>query len=280
MFKKIYSKFLLILDKSDKNKLRLLILVLIFSLALEAMGLGVLLGFITLLTSNQNIFTHSNLIFDKIFSNTTDLRIFYLILLLFLYLFKLVFLVYLTYRQNRFLSTVVRKIANRLYLDSLEIERINNEETIPDQIKLIFNETAMFHTFLTSLLVLVVETVFSFLVILILIIIEPFASLVAGLIFLIFSISYHKISNNKIRKLGVKRELYDKELFKIVNESLNGIYELHLFKAKKYFESLFDKKNISKYTFFSLINTLTQIPRYYYETVSLVGITNTFFFGP
>ena len=273
MFKKNYFKFLLLLDKSDKTKLKLLILLLIFSLALEAMGLGVLLGFITLLTSDQNIFFDSNLFFNKISQNAIDLKIFFLILILLMYLLKLFLLVYLTYRQNRFLSSLVKKITKQLYIESLKIEIINDKETISDKIKIIFNETSMFYTFLTSLLTIIVDFIFVLFVISILIIIEPLGSLVAGLIFLLFAISYNKISNNKIRNLGIQRERNDKELFKIVSESLNGIYELHLFKAKKYFEFKFDEKNKSKYHYFSLINTFNQIPRYYYETVSLIGIS-------
>tara|TARA_B110000971_G_C19868462_1_gene435022 strand:+ start:218 stop:871 length:654 start_codon:yes stop_codon:yes gene_type:complete len=217
MFKKNYFKFLLLLDKSDKTKLKLLILLLIFSLALEAMGLGVLLGFITLLTSDQNIFFDSNLFFNKISQNAIDLKVFFLILILLLYLLKLFLLVYLTYRQNRFLSSLVKKITKQLYLESLKIEIINDKETISDKIKIIFSETSMFYTFLTSLLTIIVDFIFVLFVISILIIIEPLGSLVAGLIFLLFAISYNKISNNKVTSLGIQRERNDKELFKIVS---------------------------------------------------------------
>ena len=113
---KTVSKLLLIIPDRFKSRIILLILLLIFAMFLEIIGIGLIvpiLSFIVDETKGNFIFKLFNDylgIFDK------DKILYFLISFLILtFIFKTVFLTYLNYKQNQFFSNIKVYLTDSLY---------------------------------------------------------------------------------------------------------------------------------------------------------------------
>ena len=113
-----YNKFLSILNKNQKAKIIVLIFLLFLGMILEILGIGLLLPFLEII-SDENITGKYPLLKDIfnyfMIDNYKSQVAFFLILIFIIYLFKALYLVYLSYRQNIFLQNINAYIASKLF---------------------------------------------------------------------------------------------------------------------------------------------------------------------
>ena len=112
-----------ILSRRQKIGTLVLGIVLFFAMLLEVIGLGVLLPLISLISDpnkiNQNkLVSQIKIFFDDI--SDKEFIIFFLIGFLFFYLAKTIFLAFLAYKQNKFLTDVAKNISNKLFENYLK----------------------------------------------------------------------------------------------------------------------------------------------------------------
>ena len=265
-----------VLNRSQKLKTIVLTVFLFFGMILEVLSLGILIPIITLLLSSDenlsNIPFMDNLfrLFPFIKENTV---LFFSALILIVFSFKSIYLIYLNYRKNRFISNIVKYVSDKLYKNILSRDynfhiKRNSAETIRN----LQSDIHFFTIYLESNISLVIEIGLAVSVLVFLIIVEPFGSIITFLFLIITSGIYFRLIRKKIALYGEKRQEVDLKKNKTIIESLNGIKDIKILSIGRTFINKFNEitKDIANIN--TNYTTLSQIPRYMLELISVYGI--------
>ena len=265
-----------VLNKSQKLKTIVLTIFLFFGMILEVLSLGILIPIITLLLSSEDNLTNIPLMenlneFIPFIKENTVL--FFSALILIVFSFKSIYLIYLNYRKNRFISNIVKYVSDKLYKNILSRDynfhvKRNSAETIRN----LQSDIHFFTIYLESYISLIIEIGLAVSVLVFLIIVEPFGSIITFLFLIITSGIYFRIIRKRVADYGEKRQEVDFKKNKTIIESLNGIKDIKILNIGGTFLKKFNE--ITKE--FAIINTnyttISQFPRYMLELISIYGI--------
>ena len=265
-----------VFSKDQKKKLIILSLLLFFGMILEVFGLGIIVPLLSTLTDSQSnlsisIFSTINRFFPQM---TEDSFLFFFLFgVIIIYFFKTFFLIFLTFKQNRFLNYSISTISNTLfssYLLQPYSFHLNKNASV--LIKNIQVEISSFYTFLLALITIIIEGGFVLSIILTLIYIEPLGALSIGLFFSLLSVIFLKFTKKKINQWGELRQKIDGQLVKTALEGFGGIKDIIIFGKASYYIDIFSNQNYAKARVASNNATVSQIPRFYLELVSIIGL--------
>ena len=140
------------LSKNQRKRFYLIIVCLFFGMILEAFGIGIILPVLNIIVSPKSLeeygllndfFVSINLVEDQ------QIITFSLSLLIAVYFLKSLYLVFLSYYQNRYISYVSAEISNRLFKKYINQDfMFHNERNSSELIKMFQVEISM----VTSLL--------------------------------------------------------------------------------------------------------------------------------
>jgi len=252
-----------------------LILGLLFGMILEVIGLGILLPVLNILLEQEKLLSYE--FFDE-FVKTFDLSYrsvqnFLLLGLLVFYFFRSLYLVGLVYYKNRFLANLTFSTGNKMIFNYLNVDynfHLKNSSS-----KLLKNfqvELHLFMEFIHSFLTLITEFTIALSIVVTLIFIEPRATFFTIIIILFFAFFFIYHIRNPIFKWGNAREQIDNNIAKLLSESIVSIRELKIFQKENFYFQRFKKFNYNKANITKNQKTLSQIPRYYFEFVAVLGI--------
>lgn len=271
------SKIRSIFPRHQKKALLILGFLVLVGMFLEIFSLGVLIPILRILVDPDQTFEILNQISNIDFSiyKYEKLLMFSLLLILIVYVIKTVFMVYLTYKQNRITEGLGAFTQIKLFEKNLNLSYIEFlERDFSKAIKNIQIESNNFNVYVKSILTLTVEVAFVFSIILTILFIEPIGGLLVGTIFGILAFLYFQFSKVKIKDWGNKRDNYDIIISKTLFDSLSGIKEVKLFQKEEYFESKFVNNQLNKVKISSNYHTLIQISRFFFELIAIIGMVS------
>ncbi|MDB9873018.1 ABC transporter ATP-binding protein/permease, partial [Flavobacteriaceae bacterium] len=191
---------------------------------------------------------------------------------------KSVFLVFLSFKQNRFLANVSASISNNLFSNYLnQPYSFHLKRNASELIKNIQVEINYVHTFLLSFMTLFIEGGFIFSILLTLVFIEPIGAVSIGLFYSLLSLVFFKLTKKKLIQWGELRKDLDADVTKIALEGLGGIKDLLILGKTNFFIEQYSKKNYSKARLNSNQGMVSQMPRFYLELISIVGLVSFIF---
>ena len=265
-----------ILSKRQRIGALLLATVLFFAMLLEVLGLGILLPLLSLIIDpekiNQNKAVNEvKLLFDDI--SDKEFVIYCLLLFLVFYLLKTLFLAYLSYRQNKFLTGVTNNVSNNLFQNYLKqpytfFLKNNTSELI----KNIQVEVTHFSAFFSSLIIVFSEIGMIFSISVTLVFIEPMGALTLGIFFGVLSVVFLQFTKERLKRWGVVRQDVDSKSSKIILETFGGIKDIFVLGRKQFFLNNFFKQNHLKASISLRQLTISQFPRLYLELVAVFGL--------
>lgn len=150
-----------ILTKEQKKRFYLILFCLFVGMILEALGIGVILPILDIVVSPESFKQYVWL--DDFFKsisliNNQQIIIFALIMLIGVYFFKSLYLVLLSYFQNRYISFISSQISNRLFKNYLNQDfMFHNERNSSKLIKIFQIEINVVTTLLLSVIGLIAE---------------------------------------------------------------------------------------------------------------------------
>ena len=118
-----YIKIWQILDSNYKKKALLLLLLMLIGVFLETLSIGLIIPLVSIILDSQNDISYEfieytmNIIGLK---NKDFLLIFGVILFFVAFLVKIIFLIYISYSQNKFTYQLQAKLAHKLFLNYLK----------------------------------------------------------------------------------------------------------------------------------------------------------------
>ena len=270
------KKIFQILSKEEKRSFLFISLLLIIGMFFEIFGLGLVFPFILSLLNPGKISGID--FFDQFISGleiskTYDFTTIILFLLVLAYLVKTMFMVYLAYNQNKFVSNITANLSNKLYStylnQPLSFHNKNNSSTLIKNIQI---EVAYFKSFCMSFITIAIELSLAISIFITILFVETIGAVILGLYFLILSFLYFQIVKPIIIRWGVDREQTVKKISKILVEGISAIRELILFQAISSYISSYINYNKKLVSLNTKSGTFQQIPRLFLELFSIIGI--------
>jgi ATP-binding cassette, subfamily B, bacterial PglK len=265
-----------LLDSRDKIYISLLSFFTFIGLLLEVVGLAIIIPIISLtISSNEADINFLNIDFNILanYFGFSNVIVFLLASLLIVFFIKSIFFIVLYYHQKTFVSKLINKISDNLFYSysnqNLNYYTQKNRSSIIQNLQ---NETYYLFLFFESLTVLVSE---ALLVVFLLLFTFVFDS--SGLIFIVIyfglaTLVYSSFTRKKSIEWGDKRLSLDQKISKTILETFGYIKEILINNSQLFFNKKFKDLNKHKFKFFSYRLTLDQIPKVYFEFITVVFI--------
>ena len=265
-----------ILSKKQRKRFYLILFCLFIGMILEAFGIGMILPVlkIILLPESLKQYVWLNDFFNSTsLINNQQIIILALILLIGVYFFKSLYLIILSYYQNRYISFISSQISNRLFKNYLNQDfMFHNQRNSSELIKMLQVEIGMVNSLLLAGVILITEIAIAIAIITTLFFVEPTGTIFIIVFFLVFGSIFYFFSKNKSSAWGIIRQQEDTKISKLITEALNGINEVFLLGKERFFHSRLVGYNKTRARINSNQITLSQIPRYYLEFISIVSL--------
>ena len=265
-----------LLDSRDKVYISLLSFFTFIGLLLEVVGLAIIIPIISLtISSNEADINFLNIDFNILANHFgfSSVIVFLLASLLIVFFIKSLFFIALYYHQKTFVSNLINKISNNLFYSysnqNLNYYTQKNRSSIIQNLQ---NETYYLFLFFESLTVLISE---ALLVVFLLFFTFVFDS--SGLLFIVIyfglaTLVYSSFTRKKSIEWGNKRLSLDQKISKTILETFGYIKEILINNSQLFFNQKFTNLNKHKFKFFSYRLTLDQIPKVYFEFITVVFI--------
>lgn len=268
-----------ILDKKRKQKFYLMTFFLLAGMLLDVFSLALLLPLIELiLGNNTNFLTEQVYAISKTFFEGGVLLPFSIFVIL-IYSFKAIYSIYLSYRQNRFISNLIRDTSNKLFSFYLQQNYSYHVQTnSAEVIRNLNSDLFHFSTYLRAIMFLYTEIGFVLSTLTLLIFLNPLVSTGTILFFVVIIFIYYTNFKNKLNSLGDKKQKVALEYNKIILETSSSIKEIKVNQKEHFFHNLLAKETKNLWDIDSTLNTFLQTPRYVLELISILAIFVLLFF--
>ena len=275
--KEIYKKISLIISNKRRQQMFFLLILLIIGMALEMVGLGVILPVLALVLDESTINNYPKIISwlkNMGLDSYREISIFLVLLLPIVYFIKTIFLVLVNFYQNKFVQVTTRDIIDKLfsrYLNQPYESFVSRNSS--EYIKVIQTETLYFSTYIQAVLTIITDTALTIAVLIVFMLVEPIGAVSIFLFFGLLSSLFFQFSKNKLKSWGKKREELDKSISKTILEALGNIREVKIFNIPSFFTDKLKIKNFNKAKLTYFQNSLVQSPRFYLELISVIGLS-------
>ena len=274
----ILKKINFIITKRQRLGFVVLTLLLFIGMILEVFGLGILIPAISVLLDPERVDENPILATAKvIFKGYSDQNFILLLLgaIVIIYFVKSFFLVFLTHKQNRFLNNITAYLSNNLFSSYLnQPYSFHLKRNASELIKNIQIEINYLNTFLVALMSLYIEGGFVLSILAALIYIEPLGAISIGIFYGVLSIIFLQFTKKKLKYWGNLRQSLDSQVAKIALEGIGGIKDLLILGKTNFFINEFSNKSYLKARLNANQGTISQIPRFYLELISIIGLVS------
>ena len=278
-----FKKLTALIDDKLKRQLMIIYFISIIGTFLETLGIGIILPILKIIVEGSDFLNELNVslpFFNNIFDfllrkSQKELIVFLLILVIFVFLIKTIFFLFLIDKQTKFSHLVESELARNFFSYYLHQDYLFHIKR--NSSKLFSNITEEIKNFRLNLIdpFLIVSTEIIFLLALstLLIFIEPIGSIIGAFIIIMISIIYINFTRKKIAKVADKRQIHQALKIQHLRQGLNGIKEIKISGKEKAFLSIFDKHNLETVVASSKLALWTNIPRYILEFISIFGLS-------
>ena len=262
-----------ILLSSEKKILTFLVLIKIIGMGLEIFGIALIIPLISVLLKKNTEFF--NLDISSFFGNINSENIVTLlvILIIFAYLVKNSFLMFLAWIDTKFAYGVAARLSKDLFKGYVNLPYYFHLKK--NTSKLIYNvptsveifKSALYHMSIlfSEFFVLIGLSIF-------LIFIEPFGFLCASLLISLISLMYYRIHRAKIANWGEKTQLHQKLKIKNLMQGLGAIKDIIILGLQDFFVETYNVHNIETAKMGRKNDVVNQFPKFVLEIFGVTGI--------
>lgn len=271
------KKILKIFNKREKRNLLVLFSLMIIAAVVETLGIGLVVPFVGIVTNPEMIQEQAILsfLYDSLgFQSTNSFLIFSTLSLIFVFIFKNVFLLGFYYLQYRFISNQRVKNSRRLlkvYLTKpyeFHIQKNSAEllRNVNNEVNKVFSNM-MLPSFQFAIEVLVI-----IFILILLIIMEPMITLFSSVLLGTSVVVFFKVFKKKISSLGKLQQATSRQMIKWINQGLGASKEVKVSGREGFFIQSFSKQSEKFAVTVRFYRMLNQIPRMVNETIIVSSI--------
>ena len=275
-----YKNISFLLTRGNKKELVYLTFLLIIGMILEMGGVGILIPALSFLL-NTNLENHPSygkyvkVIFGEI--STARIILYGLIGMFIFYLVKLIFLVYSSYRQSKFVNNLSRDLSKELFTGYMQMPYVfhlqRNSSELQRNIQI---EILHFSGICLAALSLATEISTIFGICVLFLYVEPIGAISVIIFFGFFTYIFNKITTARITSWGYQRQEFDGLSNKYLLEGLGGVKQIKLTQREDFFVNKFMGPVIGKGNANKKIQVLSVVPRLYLELLAVGGISIIF----
>ena len=284
MFKNIkiyFNKIKSVLPNNLKNKLFFLYLALLVSAILEMMSLGSIPIFISFLVdrdSNFNILGVDLGVNIKNLFPSSEVYIILPIIIIFIYLFKSLYLFFVLYIEQKLVKEIKLFFVNNIFQIYMQkpysffLER-NSAELMRN----IVNESQTATSLIANVLQFSRELSILIVITILLLLFEPFITIFSISTLSAIGFLFYKFFNSYLKKLGKIRLKFLKQVMSEVNVMIGAIKDIKIYKKENFFLNNFkNSTNLYEKVIFK-INLIQRSPRIIFEFVAVLVLFFVFY---
>lgn len=235
-FYSVLKKIIFLLSSNEKRKSLILFFFILIGVFLENLGIILLLPISSLLIGAE--IPQQFVRFEDILSNltfTNNILFSSLILMLFIYFFKNLYLVILNYLQLKFIQKISLRLSTDLFEGYLNSSFSFHLNTNSSYLIRNINEAGSFETIFTRCILLFTEIIITLSLFAVFIIIDYQTTLLLTSFFLLVGFFYIFVFAYRVRRWGITKFETDGEFLRIITHGLNGIKEIIFSNGQSYF---------------------------------------------
>jgi ABC-type multidrug transport system fused ATPase/permease subunit len=268
-----FNKIFFLFSKREKKILIFLSIFIFFCIFLEMLSLAVIVPVFNIIfvehSSWINLFIQ-----DTQLLKSKDFKILILIILIFIFFLKNLFLIVSNYFVTKFYSSIQLKISNKLFLQHLDhTEDILYEKKSENLIRKILGDSDGVKNYLVSYHNLIIELFFLFFLFLLLFFYNYKITIFFTLTFLIIISCYIKIIKSRINKWASNYQNSLGEIQNVVTEGIRGIKDIIIYNLENFFFIHFNEINKKKTSNYFKLDFMNSIQRFWMEIFAIFGIT-------
>lgn len=269
----LLSKVNYIFDKKQKLQSVLLCIGLFVGALLELVGVSFITQLVTLISNPEKIHSNEIMQYCYDFFNMTSDRQFFLfvvIALIFVYLIKNLYLLWINYVQYTFVFNNQLRLSGRLidcYLKKPYTYHLDNNSA--EMVRNVMLDSERFFQMLLSVFLTLSELLVSALLCVFLLIVDPVITISVVAILAVFTGLYLILFKGKAKKYGKTNQIYDGKMHQSINQALGAVKDIKILHREKYFADSFLAYGKKKMTAVRNNNVLGQFPKYLIETVCI-----------
>ena len=260
-----------------------LIVFIIIGLIFEVFGIAIFIPVFSILLE-QDI-DSSNIIIKSINDffvrmGLLESKLFLLIIITSTFFLKTIVQTLIIYKQKKTVTNIIRDLSNRMFTKYLnqpyiyytKVNRSRIVQFLQTEILFLFN-------YFEALLSLVAEVIIFFGIYLLIFLIEPLGVIFLTIAYMISGYVYYYFSTGRLNNWGIIRLNIDQYLSKLILESIGNIKNIILSNLKNKFSNYFISKNATKAKYTAYQLTVNQLPRIYFEFITIISIVSFLFFA-
>lgn len=262
-------------DAEHKNAVMLLGMMFI-GMLLETLGVGLVIPALALLTQPDFSSKHSTL--QPIFRflgnpNQHTLVIHGMLVLVWVYLIKALFLAYLVWKQSKFAFGVQVHLSQRLFTVYLrQPYTFHLQRNSAQLVHNITGEVSMFVSAITQTMNLLTESLVLVGLCVLLLVVEPLGALVVVSTLSVASLGFHRLTRRRISRWGEARQLHEGLRIQHLLQGLGGAKDVKLLGRETDFLEQYRMHNAQSAHVGQLQATLQQLPRLWLELLAVSGL--------
>ena len=270
------QKFNYLLTASQKRQLIILAFLLLIGMFFEMAGLGVLLPALGLMLKSDIVKDYPLLkpVVNYLGNpSQKKLLIYGMEILIFIYLAKTIYLIFLGWKQSKFTTQLSADLSEKLFLGymrqpyTFHLQR-NSAELLRNIQTEVGQFTAVSQAAVTLTSELSVITGIAFLLILA----EPIGAISVTLFLGLTAFVFHRLTRNKLLKWGVSRQYHAGHTNKHLLQGLGGVKDIKLMGREENFLDEFAVHNRAYARIQLKTMTLSLAPRFYLELFAVLGL--------
>lgn len=240
---------------------------------LELVGVSFITQLVTLISNPEKIHSNEIMQYCYDFFNMTSDRQFFLfvvIALIFVYLIKNLYLLWINYVQYTFVFNNQLRLSGRLidcYLKKPYTYHLDNNSA--EMVRNVMLDSERFFQMLLSIFLTLSEILVSALLCVFLLIVDPVITISVVAILAVFTGLYLILFKGKAKKYGKTNQIYDGKMHQSINQALGAVKDIKILHREKYFADSFLAYGKKKMTAVRNNNVLGQFPKYLIETVCI-----------
>lgn len=249
---------------------------LLIGIFFEMLGLGIMIPALGLLLNPDIGTTYPSL---RPFLNTIgnpDQKTLIFIgmsLLVFVYLIKTLFLMFLAWRQAMVSSELSSFLAKKLFRGYLQLPYMFHlQRNSSELIRNIQSEVNLFNTVSMSFISLTTEISAIIGVACMLFIVEPVGALSVAAFLFIFAFFFHRFTRSKLLLWGTERQVIEGAMARYLMEGFGSVKISKLMGKTDFFNLKFSDNNHKKALIYAKSSSLQQFPRLYLEFLAVIGL--------
>lgn len=274
--KKILKKLMVLLDRKQKQKMVLLIFIMLIGAVLETLGVSMILPVMNVVLEENAVEKHVYLqVICRIFSidNTRDLMILVMSALVLIFAVKNIFLFFQQKIQLRFVYTNQFATSRRMMINFMErpYEYYLNADTAVIQ-RSITSDVNNMYGLILALLQLTSECIVFVCLAAVSLVSDVWMSITVTLLLIVVLLVIKCILKPIMKKAGEDNQEYYSGLYKWIDQSVMGIKEIKIACKENYFINEYAKCGEGYVNAVQRYNLFNATPRLLIETVAIAGM--------